>query len=324
MRRLPACLRFGRPAVHRLPPLHRLDPHGAAGPPHERRAARGRAVRPRAEPIIARPAHSSSSRAAGAGASPTTTSGRAHAGGKLLRPMHRRREQLLDAAAVEPVGGGVQLAAQRVGHRQHRRADRARRRAARTISDGAVQSGSPRACTSALATDAPTRRPVKLPGPSLSTRPVTSSSVTPGVAQRVGDHRQEPRRVPPGPGELALDQRRAVHRAPPRHGRSRSRARDASERLESPPARVGQVVQPEAAGGCRQPGAGLLGPFDQDRVALGYAGPPNRDPPPRRASAGGSSRGGRPGRADPGSGAPARRSDWWRGRPRPAPARSPG
>src|SRR5438046_938770 len=47
------------------------------------------------------------------------------------------------------------------------------------MSEGAIQSGNPRACTSALATAAPTRSPVKLPGPSLRTRAVTSSSVAP-------------------------------------------------------------------------------------------------------------------------------------------------
>ena len=54
-----------------------------------------------------------------------------------------------------------------------------------TSSEGATQRGRPRACTSAFATEAPTLSPVKLPGPSLSTMPLRSSSDAPPRRRRL-------------------------------------------------------------------------------------------------------------------------------------------
>ena len=166
----------------------------------------------------------------------------AHAPGAARGRQHRGREDGLDARRPEPVGGGVELAPQRVAHRQHRYAGPAAADAASTRSDGATQSATARARTRALATAAPTRRPVKLPGP-------------------VGQHdRLDGSRAGARLGQAPLDRRQQRRqRAAARPRRPRARASTAPGR-PTPPRLVGRgierephqpVLQPASTGSAR-------------------------------------------------------------------------
>ena len=171
---------------------------------------------------------------------------------------------------VEPVGRRVELAPERVGHREHRARPAAATPAARTRSDGAIHSGRPRACTSALATAAPTRRPVKLPGPSLSTMPRTASSVDTRLAQRrrrssAAARRRAGARRRVSRSTASADEAPSGDRRPVGGGLEREPHQSASS-----PRRAGSArwcSRNRRVGG-GQPGAGPLGPLHQDRVAL--------------------------------------------------------
>ena len=122
MRRLPACLRFRRPAVDRLPLSTSLEPHRApparstrpSSGPRARRALRRRDERapdPRLERVAT----------AAGGASPTTGRPDAAPRRQLLRAADGRREQRCRSRRPSNrYAAGVDVAPKRVGDREHR------------------------------------------------------------------------------------------------------------------------------------------------------------------------------------------------------------
>ena len=166
--------------------------------------------------------------------------------------------------------------------------------------------------TSALATAAPTRSPVKLPGPS----PSTMTSMRGQLRARLGQHPLD--QAGQRAARAAARPRGPPPRRPARGGRRPPRpVAEVSiashiRRLQ----RRGGPGRRGAPGGIACVGsgtqrAGAFGPLDQQGVTLGEQRLPVEIGGLLRRPAADSSRDGRPAPAGPRSGAPARRSGWW-------------
>ena len=183
--------------------------------------------------------------------------------------------------------------------------------AARTRSDGAVQSRNLRAWTSALATAAPTRRPVKLPGPSDTTTAVRSSSVGPALAKTVftiGRSDDACRRAPATlvPTASASDGPTATD--------ARSVAVSRARSIRAPRARADRDRRDDGAGIGAPAQAATLRRARAIRPESHRPHPtdlPSRDRLPRRGSASGNNRDGRRVRDVHDIGGRARTSGWW-------------
>ena len=118
-----------------------------------------------------------------------------------------------DPARPHSTPRGVHLASERIGHREHQRLGRQPPRPP-PAPPGTARSRAAGPATRPVPwpTEAPTRRPVKLPGPSLTTTPLTWSSVTPrrrSTASIIGSSAPAWRRAPARPSSTASPRARS-------------------------------------------------------------------------------------------------------------------